>query len=627
MKQIFLVYVLILTTLFSCGEYNKQERPEKSLKEDFELTRNNKNQLVFKNNTDKNIGIFTEDGKELTLKNGTIQQDLGIRPILKVVSQNETFYVAERGFLNNNIHNLQDLGGIKNKDGQQIKWGTLFRSGKLSDYTKKDEPLAKALHLKTICDFRQANDVKEEPDNWFEIDKINQVSIPIGDPNFTIDAFFEEISQDGFVPQKMMQNANKEFAMDYQEEYKKFFQVLLNQDNYPMLYHCSAGKDRTGFATALLLSVLDVDRKTIIDSYLLTNYYFHDFIEENLQKVATYKGVDESIMRPLMGVEKSYIETAFKTIEDNYGTVENYLCKVLNVCDVEVEKLKKMLLYKASPCANTLGIDLPSNCNEIEVKRPFEGVKNFREILVPENSTTKIKENQIFRSDALQDLTDADVKKMEAMGIKTIVDFRSPKEISRKPNKEISGVNTLNISMGRDPAKFDTLLDKETYEKIKQLYLDGKIKEVDSIVGTMDVDLKTRREGSYRRLALGYMPQYSKFMKLLADENNYPIVFHCQGGRGRTGIASAIILKLLEADDKTVINDYLATNLYDYDKVEKQYLSGAENLKANFGAKKFLIETALKAIIDEYGSFNNYLKKGLNLSEEEIKAIKNNLKQ
>lgn len=303
--------------------------------------------------------------------------------------------------------------------------------------------------------------------------------------------------------------------------------------------------------------------------------------------------------------------------------------KESKVAEKETATTKEVTLQKFDnlACKDTLGIDLPSNCNNIEVKKPFEGMKNFREVTLLPNNPIQIKKDILFRSDALHNLTESDVQKMEGMNIKTIVDLRHDMEIEEDPDQAISGTKNINLPIGRDPSKLDNLIDDATYKKIRRLFIDGKMKEVDELLANINLDMEEAREDRYRSFANNFKPQLSELMKLLADKNNLPLVFHCQGGKDRTGFASALILKTLGADNETVVNDYLTTNIYDYKNIAKKYMSGSERLKPAFGAHKKQMQVALKAVEDEYGSFDNYLKKGLNLTDAEIKSIRHNLKK
>ena len=126
--------------------------------------------------------------------------------------------------------------------------------------------------------------------------------------------------------------------------YKAFFEILLNEDNYPLLYHCTAGKDRTGFATFLLLSALGIDRETIIEDYLSTNRYMDEFAQRHLDRLSQNNEIDTDKIESIFYAKESYLEGALDAIETDYQTVENYLATALNIGEPEIKQLKRILL-------------------------------------------------------------------------------------------------------------------------------------------------------------------------------------------------------------------------------------------------------------------------------------------
>jgi protein-tyrosine phosphatase len=105
----------------------------------------------------------------------------------------------------------------------------------------------------------------------------------------------------------------------------------MNENNTPLLFHCSAGKDRTGFASALFLASLGVDKETIIQDYLLSKKQVEEkyagFVAEN------------PVLEPLMTVKREYIEAALDLIDKEYGGMENYLTHYLQVDTLKMRKI------------------------------------------------------------------------------------------------------------------------------------------------------------------------------------------------------------------------------------------------------------------------------------------------
>lgn len=630
-KKIYFA-LAILALLSSCGDYEKTERPENTLVEDVAIT-------------------FSEDGDAYQfnapnisewnvyeLKNNTIGANVAIdenglldksveekRDYFAAISKEDTLFLATRHLNITGAENARDLGGLFTKEGHQVKWGQVYRSGMLSDIEEDDFEMLRTLNIQTICDFRQDAEVAEDPDKWPDYASINTVRIPVGDDNLKPDEVLKQLEAEDFDGDALMIEANKGFAGASQEDYTAFFKLLLDDSNLPILYHCSAGKDRAGFASALILSALDVDRETIIDEYLLTNHLTHGTSEDKIEKAAIFYGIEADKLRQLMGVKKSYINAAFEVIDTKYGGMDNYLCQELGVCENQREQLKSKLLYDYNPSFVTdeLGIELPKNKDQISAKSDLEGAPNFRQFNVTGN---KIKDGMLYRSGALHELTPADVRKLEKMDIKTVVDFRYKNEIKEDPDKRIATVkNTVNFPIGRNPDELKELIDDKTYAQIRTWYMEGNFAKVDSVVKANNINIAQSRIDRYESFPIKFIDAYGNFIKMLTNESNYPVVFHCQGGKDRAGFAAALVLKTLGYDDEQIIQDYVTTNLYNYDEVSKMYKMGVTSLKPSYGANAEQLRASFAAIDREYGSFDNYLRKGLNLTDSDIANIKKNL--
>ncbi|NJL12698.1 MAG: tyrosine-protein phosphatase [Microscillaceae bacterium] len=140
-----------------------------------------------------------------------------------------------------------------------------------------------------------------------------------------------------------MIKANRELATRYAPVYADFFSLLLEEKNLPLLFHCTAGKDRTGFAAALLLSALGVCRDWIYADYLASNYFRR---EENIRIIrkARLVGIPSHLITPVMEVRAEYLEAAFEEIEKEYENVENYLHQVMGLNAEKIQRLRELYL-------------------------------------------------------------------------------------------------------------------------------------------------------------------------------------------------------------------------------------------------------------------------------------------
>ncbi len=222
-------------------------------------------------------------------------------------------------------YNVRDLGGYKAANNKIVKWGKVFRSGDLNHLTEADLDYLASIPLITDIDFRDSTEIAVAPDKTPGSLK-NQIFLPIATGN-VID--FKNVDSSSVA--SLLVEGNKHFVRENQEQYRKFFQILMDEDSAPLLFHCSAGKDRAGFAAALFLSSLGVDRKTVVEDYLLTNQYLKD----------KYQSMIDSIpyLAPLLEARPEYIQAAFDVIDKEYGGMENYLTKYLQV---DLEKVRKI---------------------------------------------------------------------------------------------------------------------------------------------------------------------------------------------------------------------------------------------------------------------------------------------
>lgn len=240
-------------------------------------------------------------------------------------------------------HNLRDLGGYVTEDGRELKWRKLFRGGIMSGIQMSAFEQMKSLQLCSICDFRTLAEQAASPDRWHELEKLKRFPLPIGegrvDKLSTLTASSFKKGKDHH-----LYKANRSYVNHESKTYKAFFDILLDESNYPILFHCTAGKDRTGFASIVLLSILGVDRNTILEDYLLTNKYTEKFIENNLASISKNLGIDAELLVTIFQAKEAYLEGAFDAIEKNYGSMDNYIENALGIEEPEIEKLKYILL-------------------------------------------------------------------------------------------------------------------------------------------------------------------------------------------------------------------------------------------------------------------------------------------
>ena len=130
---------------------------------------------------------------------------------------------------------------------------------------------------------------------------------------------------------KILEQAYVYIIQNAQDTYREFFRIVSEERNTPLLFHCSAGKDRTGIAAALLLGALGVDRKVIIEDYMLSAEYLKGKYDAIVQAHPEFA--------PLTTVRKEYLEAAFQTIDSDYQGLENFL---RNQLGADIDRLRAL---------------------------------------------------------------------------------------------------------------------------------------------------------------------------------------------------------------------------------------------------------------------------------------------
>jgi protein-tyrosine phosphatase len=214
--------------------------------------------------------------------------------------------------------NLRELGGYpvaaETGPAKQIKWGLLYRAGELSAMTANDKKLLEERNIRTIVDFRSDSERKAMPDAEIATVK-KRMELPIDAGNL-MDMVF---TFDG--AEKEMQKLYAAMPAEAIPVYRVLFELLSDPSNTPLLYHCTAGKDRTGLASALILYALGAAEETIYKDYLESTRLLRERLAPQLER--------QPYLVPYMTVQESYLETAYAEIQ-KYGGFEKYLQNELN---------------------------------------------------------------------------------------------------------------------------------------------------------------------------------------------------------------------------------------------------------------------------------------------------------
>lgn len=255
---------------------------------------------------------------------------------------------AERRLVLDGAHNFRDLGGYETRDGKRVKWGLLYRSDALDDLSGDDLETLQRIGLRRVVDFRSELERESDPDRL--PDPAPAVALrPIEgealDPG-EIRAALMSGDADADAMSALLVEANRSFVTDFADLYAATLEDASDPDQLPLLFHCTAGKDRAGYGAALLLLALGVPRETVMADYLLTNRYSAGHTERTLRIIrwASLFRTDPEAVRPLFEARAEYLDAALDTIDREYGDVDTYLRTGLGLDDATLARLRTNLL-------------------------------------------------------------------------------------------------------------------------------------------------------------------------------------------------------------------------------------------------------------------------------------------
>ncbi|WP_376701326.1 tyrosine-protein phosphatase [Listeria booriae] len=254
--------------------------------------------------------------------------------------------IGERTIPLEGCFNFRDLGGYVNTAGKTVKWGKLYRSSLLTNITEKDKDTLEKLGVSWICDLRSTSEIAAKPTP--ALAHIKNRHIPIGTAkNESTESQKIDIPDDHRVYEPLMGESYRVFVQS-KDGFREIFNDIIEKEEVPFLFHCTAGKDRTGVLGALLLKLLDVPENTILADYELTNQYADNILGEMQGLVNAFsnseKKIDLENFRPMAEARPAYLEIAFDEMQKEYGSVDAYLEKGIGITPSEKAKFQTMML-------------------------------------------------------------------------------------------------------------------------------------------------------------------------------------------------------------------------------------------------------------------------------------------
>jgi protein-tyrosine phosphatase len=234
--------------------------------------------------------------------------------------------------------NFRDLGGYPAGRGRRTRWRRAFRADNLGALTSADLARLAEIDLGGLVDFRIGLERRAHPDRLPEGARARRLELgflPAGTLEMLARVRAGAITVAEIEAE--VQTHYRRFVTDHADTFREMIVFAADPANYPLLIHCTSGKDRTGFASAILLSAVGAPREVVEQDYLLTNHYIRD--------VSHLFGPDtpREVIGWLLSAQPGYIRAALDEIDSRYGSIDGYLARALGVDEATRERLVELM--------------------------------------------------------------------------------------------------------------------------------------------------------------------------------------------------------------------------------------------------------------------------------------------
>ena len=263
------------------------------------------------------------------------------------------------------MYNVRDLGGYPTRNGKHVKWGMLYRGDHLYNIKEEGLPYLHQLGLHSIIDFRNELEGEKFPNNTGDAEIVQYRFAPDGQiaafagslqneehafsHEHQLEVAREQVKKDKDYAAKSMMKQQIEFVHTpcSKEAYRHTLELMADSQALPLFFHCKGGKDRTGFAAMLILSILGVDEEYILYDYLLTNRAREKKNQRYLDNFRRMADGDEEVAQYLFSIfdtRKEYLQAALNEIHQEYGDVVTYVKQELGISDETIQALRSLYL-------------------------------------------------------------------------------------------------------------------------------------------------------------------------------------------------------------------------------------------------------------------------------------------
>ena len=259
--------------------------------------------------------------------------------------------VADRRLVLDGAPNFRDAGGYRTADGRWVRMGALYRADELSHLSDRDLTELQAIGIRTVADLRTEQERKSQPDKIPAQATHAVYDVSGAKPiDGVVRESFGKLVKEGRTEQVLVE-ANRQFINNpaADEAYNKLMTQIAKGDG-ATVFHCTAGKDRTGWANAVFLTILGVPRETVMQDYLLSAELLkakNKVLLQHMKAVPGFENVSPEQMENVLTVRPEYLQAAFDEVEKKYGSFDAYVRDGLRLTDADVAALRARYLIGA----------------------------------------------------------------------------------------------------------------------------------------------------------------------------------------------------------------------------------------------------------------------------------------
>ena len=257
----------------------------------------------------------------------------------------------------------------------------------------------------------------------------------------------------------------------------------------------------------------------------------------------------------------------------------------------------------------------------------------------------RVRAGRLFRSGHLSELDRAEAAILGGLGLRTIIDLRRPSEVADFPTPDLDGVDRLWMSVSPEDSEFAVaanLLFGEQPERVDTAEDSGFTVAANLLFGNQpeQVDIATMLEGYFRNTVTNRLDGYRPVFEAATDPDRQPLLFHCMGGKDRTGFVAGVLLRLLGVGQEEVMADYLLTNEIlgdrmarradqarqriaqrsgvEPDQVDERHLEG---VRAMLYTRPSFLQASFDAVTDKFGTWETFRRDGLGIDDARFSAF------